>query len=308
MAAVLAAGFWAVPASGSDVSCGDVISEDTTLTEDLLNCPGNGLEIGADGVTLDLAGHVVDGTGAGQGIRSHGNSDVEIKGGTIREFGVGVSLGRAPSFPGGVERGTASQRHRLRNLTVRGNVADGISLFRGVDANTLEHNTAIGNGGAGIVLTEAGQNRVAKNRIEGNDYGVLLVGGAHDNLVVQNKVATNERVGIAVGLHPLAPFSDDDNRIERNTVIANGTDGILVATAGGANVVEQNRTHRNGDDGIDVDCGYGSCGPAREVTLTRNDADRNGDLGIEADAGVVDGGRNMARGNGNPAECVGVAC
>jgi hypothetical protein len=35
---------------------------DTKLTSDLVNCPNNGLVIGADNITLDLNGHVIDGT------------------------------------------------------------------------------------------------------------------------------------------------------------------------------------------------------------------------------------------------------
>lgn len=44
------------------------------------------------------------------------------------------------------------------------------------------------------------------------------------------------------------------------------------------------------------------------VTLTANGADRNRDLGIEAVEQVKDGGGNRARGNGDPRQCVGVAC
>ncbi len=79
--------------------CGDVISEDTKLKEDLLDCPGNGLEIGADGVTLDLGGHVVNGTGTGVGIRNPEGNDVTIKRGTVREFGTG-SCSAATCLPG----------------------------------------------------------------------------------------------------------------------------------------------------------------------------------------------------------------
>ena len=37
-------------------------------------------------------------------------------------------------------------------------------------------------------------------------------------------------------------------------------------------------------------------------------ANGNGDLGIEAVDGTIDGGKNKAAGNGNPAQCVGVSC
>ena len=50
-------------ASASHVSCGDEITADTTLDSDLVDCPGNGIVIGADDITLDLNGHLVDGDG-----------------------------------------------------------------------------------------------------------------------------------------------------------------------------------------------------------------------------------------------------
>ena len=50
-------------ALASQVSCGETITADTTLDSDLVNCPNHGIVIGADGVTLDLNGHLVDGDG-----------------------------------------------------------------------------------------------------------------------------------------------------------------------------------------------------------------------------------------------------
>jgi hypothetical protein len=50
-------------AVATHVSCGDTITTDTTLDSDLANCPGPGLVIGADNVTLDLGGHTIDGDG-----------------------------------------------------------------------------------------------------------------------------------------------------------------------------------------------------------------------------------------------------
>jgi parallel beta-helix repeat protein len=43
------------------VSCGQTITRDTVLRQDLVDCVGPGLVIGADGVTLDLGGHTVRG-------------------------------------------------------------------------------------------------------------------------------------------------------------------------------------------------------------------------------------------------------
>ncbi|HUK94916.1 MAG TPA: hypothetical protein VLU96_07650 [Gaiellaceae bacterium] len=48
---------------------------DTTLQEDLLNCPGNGLVV-EGGATLDLNGHTTSGSGVGS---SMGRSPVSTR-------------------------------------------------------------------------------------------------------------------------------------------------------------------------------------------------------------------------------------
>jgi hypothetical protein len=65
-AAALSAGAWGtVDALASHVRCGQTITGDTTLDSDLTNCPGSGVVIGAENVTLDLNGHTIDGDGTG---------------------------------------------------------------------------------------------------------------------------------------------------------------------------------------------------------------------------------------------------
>jgi len=65
--ALVVAGFTVVgggQALASHVGCGDTITTDTTLDSDLVNCPNNGIVIGANNITLDLNGHTIDGDGA----------------------------------------------------------------------------------------------------------------------------------------------------------------------------------------------------------------------------------------------------
>ncbi len=50
-------------ALAANVKCGDTITTDTTLHKDLVNCPNNGIIIGADNITLNLNGHTIDGDG-----------------------------------------------------------------------------------------------------------------------------------------------------------------------------------------------------------------------------------------------------
>src|SRR3954452_16066941 len=52
----------------------------------------------------------------------------------------------------------------------------------------------------------------------------------------------------------------------------------------------------------------GSTSPGPATTVTRNLAVHNANLGIEAIPGVIDGGGNRAFGNGNPAQCINIAC
>jgi hypothetical protein len=93
-------------ALASHVGCGDTITTDTTLDSDLVDCPNNGIVIGADGVTLDLNGHLIDGDGtpfAGcpqnvicdGGVVNDGHDGVTVRDGSVREFGVGVFVGKA---------------------------------------------------------------------------------------------------------------------------------------------------------------------------------------------------------------------
>src|SRR4029453_612868 len=51
-------------ASGPQLGCGDTITVSTKLMKDLVNCPNNGVVIGADNITFDLNGHVIDGDDA----------------------------------------------------------------------------------------------------------------------------------------------------------------------------------------------------------------------------------------------------
>ena len=87
------------------VHCGDVITQDTTLDSDLIDCPGDGLVIGADNVTLDLNGHTIEGSAAhdSAGVRaprregdpsqgaSFGYEGVKVEDGVIRDFAYGIS-------------------------------------------------------------------------------------------------------------------------------------------------------------------------------------------------------------------------
>jgi parallel beta-helix repeat protein len=301
----------AVPASGSHVACGDVITSDFKLMHDLGPCLGDGLIAGASGILIDLNGHTItgDGIGLGGGVRIQSpHGDVEVRNGTLTKFNEGVVLA-----------GT-SNNHLWGLALVENN--RGVDLAGFNTDNLIEKNEARDNAGDGIRVDSSNGNIVQKNTVVGNVFGISVSNNAHDNLVTKNTVLEG-RAGFSFGI---SVFSNSDgNTVEKNYVTGmafegiqvesrsdntfvskntsngNGTDGILVegSTPAGT-VIEKNTTNDNGDDGIDTD--------SAAATITKNTADGNGDLGIEAVAGVTDGGGNRAEGNGNPTECFNVTC
>ncbi len=91
-------------ALASHIGCGAVVTTDTTLDSDLIDCPNHGIVIGADDITLDLNGHRIDGDGTPAagcnprkepcdlGVLNDGHDGVTIKRGSVREFASGVAI------------------------------------------------------------------------------------------------------------------------------------------------------------------------------------------------------------------------
>ena len=167
--------------------------------------------------------------------------------------------------------------------------------------------------GDDIVIFEASDNTVTRNRATdalgcaicggATGYGIGIAGGADDNVVSDNSVSRTQQDGIRIAdLDPADPGNPVPNRIavRGNVVRDAGADGVRVDAATEGTVLERNHAFGDGDDGIQVD--------SASASLTSNSAFFNHDLGIEAVPGVTDGGGNRAHGNGNPAQCSGIAC
>ncbi len=80
--------------AASDVACGDTIMENTTLHQNLNDCGDVGLEIGADNIVLDCAGHTIKGTGVveSNGVRVSDRSGVTVKNCNVVNFFDGFRL------------------------------------------------------------------------------------------------------------------------------------------------------------------------------------------------------------------------
>jgi nitrous oxidase accessory protein NosD len=218
-------------ALASHVSCGDTITADTTLDSDLIDCPNNGIVIGADDVTLDLNGHTIDGDGelredcpedeiCDDGVVALDHARVTVRDGSLREFALGVLIGGA-------------SKNRLLDLSVTRNMFPGVVIAESTGTE-LRRSLISANGldtdEAGVVVFHAAESRIARNEISANgDIGVFAE-GADDTIFERNELSGNQEAAMLL---------DDSNRnlFDRNRVVRNG-EGITVA--GDSNLITRN--------------------------------------------------------------------
>ncbi|WP_432937985.1 right-handed parallel beta-helix repeat-containing protein [Kribbella sp. CA-253562] len=228
---------WTVGAAPIPVAatCGQVLTRSSLITNDLTNCPNDGLVIGANGITVDLDGSVVDGTGQGAGIRNPGFDAVTVTGGTVQEFDHGVQLTAGTAL--GIVRG----------LAVRLNQETGIQLTDadgGGNGNIVRENTLAGNG-SGISLEGGTQGAaVLRNTIGGSTRQGLQVLASSGNTLEGNTVTGSSETGLLLD-------AAGNNTMVSNSVIASAKTAILVQAGSNANRLEGN-TVRDGESGIQL--------------------------------------------------------
>jgi parallel beta-helix repeat protein len=312
------------PAAGRAMStaplgCGDTVAADTTLHADLVDCPSNGLVIGADDITLDLNGYTIDGNEAlvntcpeteicDIGVLNDGHHRVRIKDGEISQFGVGAlvldarrnglsDLTTTRNVFSGIILAQSS-RSSVRWSQTFGNAGPGsgvgITLFRSHE-NRIRHNRVYRNAELGIHLDTSNRNYVANNVVRHNpEDGIILQGNR--NVIAANRVVRNS---ITVTL-----FSRNaeavGNVVRGNRVSRAPRGGVAIDPESQRTVVRRNHVFRAGLHGILVG------NPSTKVT--RNEARDNRRLGIKAVRGTFDGGGNRASGNGDPRQCLNIAC
>ncbi|HEV2126069.1 MAG TPA: hypothetical protein VGW38_25210, partial [Chloroflexota bacterium] len=150
------------PHASATVTCGQTITRSTTLVSDVGPCPGDGIIIGADNITLNLNGRTISGTpgpgnGNAAGVRLPNRTGVTVTGlpggsgmkGTVTGFDAGVFINRGSG-------------NIVQNLAVTDNVGpadtdallgDGIAVFYSAN-NKILNNLVARNGlydGIGIL-------------------------------------------------------------------------------------------------------------------------------------------------------------
>jgi parallel beta-helix repeat protein len=177
-------------------------------------------------------------------------------------------------------------------------------LMEGGESNRVSANRFVRLGN-GVVAGPGSDNVITGNHfshINGvHDHhrgdGVAIEKG-HGNVIAHN-VVVHSRGGIRLGIN--APsIGGAKNLVSRNLVRGSHADAFIVLKKDDHSVLRRNVAIGAGDDGFDIN--------SKTAKLTGNRAVRNGDLGIEAVRGVIDGGGNIARRNGDPRQCTNIAC
>jgi parallel beta-helix repeat protein len=275
---------WAIPVAadaspaGTVVTCGQTLTSTTRLANDLVNCAGNGLVIGADNITVDLAGHSISGLSAAgsEGIADDGHGGVHIQNGTITNFFLnGVGLRGAP-------------QSSVCNLTIRKIGAGGVEgdasagvLVKDSPRTTVLSNTVVNDVSAfqsdGVDVLFSGRTLVSDNRLVNSAWDGMFVYQSPGTRVLGNTLDGNQNHGIEVN------FGSDGITLEGNHAGGNGASGLVVGALTDARIASNTLTG-NRDTGLFMFDLIGS-------KITENRAAGNG-VGIH-----IDGGQNGSHGN-----------
>lgn len=232
-------------AAATTISCGQSITANVTLTEDLECNEGGGVSIDKPGVVFNLGGHTIATQGGGVGVDVRADK-VTVQNGNIIGFAVGVDVRAAP--------GTPPDQVKLTKLLLGYN------------------DTGIVNNGTRTQVTTV---TAADNIYDGiADDGALSV-------------------------------------IKGSRFVSNAEAGLLERGPGA--LISGNTASSNGNAGqgygIYVANTYPQAGHVSAAsTITGNTVNFNIGYGIYAQVPMVDGGKNVAKGNSQLVQCVSVAC
>jgi parallel beta-helix repeat protein len=190
-------------------SCGQIVTEDVTLTSDLDCGNGEGLIVGASGVTINLNGYSIssgdDASSEDLSMDYDGSSGILVSNAddvAITGLGEIIGFDRGVTFMG-------SSGGQVTDLQLADN---GIGvLMSGSTETELSRNT-ITNNGIAAIADSSNEGVVAFNQIVANvENGILLL-GSDENVVAANNMFGNGENGIYLDI------LSNGNTVDYNTV------------------------------------------------------------------------------------------
>jgi parallel beta-helix repeat protein len=226
------------------VACGQTLTTSTRLANSLVDCRGDGLVIGADHITVDLAGHSISGVNApgSEGIADDGHVGVTVKNGTITTFFLnGVALRHAD--------GSAVSNVTIRKIGAGGGENDASAgVLVQNSPNTSVSRVSVRNDVAafqsdGVDVLSSARTVLSHDRLTRNAWDGLLVLFSPGVRILRNTFAGNQNQGTEVN------GASDHARLVGNHAVHNGSDGLVVGDVSGVRI-QGNIAARNGDTGL----------------------------------------------------------
>jgi parallel beta-helix repeat protein len=275
LAAVLTGGLivaLGVAAPGAHASVGElVVTGNTTLTED----HHGPVVIAANGVTLNCAGHTIDGSGSSRnGVEIVGRDGVTVTNCRVVGFGGYGIVSSAATSP--------TVGNVLSDNVVIGNGNSGIALHS-VNGATVTNNVSADNGSHGYEISDSNANVFAGNVAKGNSAVGFAAEGSDRNTLTGNRSIAN--------LWGFALDASDVNTIEENASLQNDGNGFILGEGSSQNRIAGNRIQGNGEHGLLLIEAPGN-------SVLQNTSIANGAIGIgvqSADNNELS--RNLARMN-----------
>jgi parallel beta-helix repeat protein len=196
----------ALASSDAMVSCGEVITRDVTLQEDL-SCPDDGVKIDTEGITFNLNGHSItsndgDDNSVDLTMDVDGNSGILVTAGDVTILG----LGQISGFETGISF-IGSAGAQVSDVTLRDN-------------------------GIGALVSGSDSVYISKNSIDTNDYGIVSKSSSN-GVASFNQIVSNSAAGIVL-------LDSSVNTVAGNGVFGNGDTGIFLNDQSTRNTVDYN--------------------------------------------------------------------
>ncbi len=197
-------------------ACGDTVTSSYTLTGNL-TCTGNGLRVGAAGITIDGGGFTITGDGGADDYGIYNLSG--YSGVTIRDFDNITNFNYGIYITGGIN-------NNIQNVTANANNFVGIILNSG-SGHTVNQSTANNNNSYGI-LVNCNSNFITNNTANSNlgdlvngnpNAGIYLNINTNSNTLTGNTTDNNSQHGIGL-------FLSNNNTLTSNSASGNRVGNI----------------------------------------------------------------------------------
>jgi parallel beta-helix repeat protein len=233
--------------ASSQARCGKVVTANFKLKHDLLNCPGDALVVGANGITIDLNGKTIDGVSIGAGVVNNGFDRVTIRNGKIQGFNYGVwlrpetklnvvtGLTITTSEYAGVQLTNADWNNRITRNVIEFQAGEGVAIAEGSSGNVVADNKIRTNEANGVYLLGSSGNRIVRNKITGNSDRNLRLDKSHKNRVLRNTFARGGDAAVEL-------TESNQNVLARNKITTSGDAGFVLSHSNGNRLLANTAT------------------------------------------------------------------